>query len=215
MTSKNFMEVFVKLGYSKNVTSKVSKNIRDRIKYLHIDTQHFVKQNKTDNEIFVKNSLVSQHMLRNHYIKGDYSKYICSICGLEPIWNDKPLTLILDHLDGDSSNCELQNLRWVCPNCNQQLDTTGYKKIRVKSKPKVYLCHYCGCQVSKGSVSCRKCKSIKRRSENYPTKQELQEKLQEFQYNFTQIGKFYGVSDNAVRKWCKCYGLIYRKKDIC
>ena len=32
--------------------------------------------------------------------------------------------------------------------------------------------------------------------------------------SFTAIGKKYGVSDNAVRKWCKTCNLPYRKKDI-
>ena len=31
---------------------------------------------------------------------------------------------------------------------------------------------------------------------------------------FVQIGKDYGVSDNTIRKWCKGYGLPYKKKDI-
>lgn len=31
---------------------------------------------------------------------------------------------------------------------------------------------------------------------------------------FTHIGKMYGVSDNAIRKWCKSYGLPYKKNDI-
>lgn len=31
---------------------------------------------------------------------------------------------------------------------------------------------------------------------------------------FTKIGEKYGVSDNAVRKWCKYYNLPYRKKDM-
>lgn len=31
---------------------------------------------------------------------------------------------------------------------------------------------------------------------------------------FTQIGNSFGVSDNAVRKWCKAYELPYKKKDI-
>lgn len=32
--------------------------------------------------------------------------------------------------------------------------------------------------------------------------------------SFVQIGKDYNVSDTAVHKWCKTYGLPYRKKDI-
>lgn len=33
-------------------------------------------------------------------------------------------------------------------------------------------------------------------------------------YSFVEIGKLYGVSDNAVRKWCKKYGLPYRRRDV-
>ena len=31
---------------------------------------------------------------------------------------------------------------------------------------------------------------------------------------FTQIGNMYGVSDNAIRKWAKGYGLPSRVSDI-
>lgn len=34
------------------------------------------------------------------------------------------------------------------------------------------------------------------------------------QKTFVEIGEKYGVSDSAVRKWCKTYGLLYRKRDI-
>ncbi len=35
------------------------------------------------------------------------------------------MTLILDHINGENHDDRLENLRWVCPNCNQQLPTTG------------------------------------------------------------------------------------------
>lgn len=47
---------------------------------------------------------------------------------------------------------------------------------------------------------------------NKPDKNELFELIST--KSFLQIGKEYGVSDNAVRKWCKSYDLPYRKKDI-
>ena len=31
---------------------------------------------------------------------------------------------------------------------------------------------------------------------------------------FTQIGKMYGVSDNAVRKWCIIYGITCKSKHL-
>lgn len=34
------------------------------------------------------------------------------------------------------------------------------------------------------------------------------------EFPFTKIGEKYGVTDNAIRKWCKAYNLPSRKKDI-
>ena len=42
----------------------------------------------------------------------------------------KALTLILDHINGRNHDDRLENLRWVCPNCNQQLDTTNGRNRR-------------------------------------------------------------------------------------
>ncbi|KKL26489.1 hypothetical protein LCGC14_2394770 [marine sediment metagenome] len=52
----------------------------------------------------------------------------CSECGLPPIWNDKLLTLQLDHIDGNTSNGWLQNLRLLCPNCHTQTETYAKAK---------------------------------------------------------------------------------------
>ena len=50
-------------------------------------------------------------------------KHKCSICGIEDTWQDKPITFVLDHVDGNADNNNRENLRLVCPNCDSQLDT--------------------------------------------------------------------------------------------
>lgn len=63
-------------------------------------------------------------------IRGSIRDYIlekqqckCSICGIENKWNEKPMNFVLDHINGDASNNNENNLRLICPNCDSQLDT--------------------------------------------------------------------------------------------
>ena len=72
----------------------------------------------------------------------------CSECGLENTWNNKPLVLQLDHIDGNSDNNYPTNLRLLCPNCHTQTENFGskgqgsrYKKV---SKRNSYLRTYKG-----------------------------------------------------------------------
>lgn len=46
----------------------------------------------------------------------------CSICETDT-WCDKPVPLVCDHIDGDSTNSSMSNFRLVCCNCDAQLDT--------------------------------------------------------------------------------------------
>lgn len=48
----------------------------------------------------------------------------CWECGITS-WNNKPIVLELDHIDGNSDNNNEDNLSLLCPNCHSQ--TTTYK----------------------------------------------------------------------------------------
>lgn len=49
--------------------------------------------------------------------------YKCEKCGIEGEWREEPISLEIDHIDGDRYNNRLENLRFLCPNCHSQTDT--------------------------------------------------------------------------------------------
>ena len=72
-------------------------------------------------------------------------KHYCAECGLTSEWNGKPLSLQLDHIDGDSDNNFPSNLRFLCPNCHTQTPTHGSKmgsKVKKNTKRNKYLQEY-------------------------------------------------------------------------
>lgn len=60
--------------------------------------------------------------LRHRLINEGIKENCCSECGIAE-WNGKPLVLNLDHIDGNSFNHQLINLRILCPNCHSQTPT--------------------------------------------------------------------------------------------
>lgn len=82
----------------------------EKLKYYYENQDEFVGIQDSRVKIFKSDFIAEQNS-------------VCAICGMIPEWNGKPLTFILDHIDGDATNNRRENLRCICPNCDSQLDT--------------------------------------------------------------------------------------------
>lgn len=77
---------------------------------------------------------------------------------------------------------------------------------------KHWYCIDCGKEIAKGSTRCVECSRIASRKVDRPNRDELKNLIR--CTPFTKIGEQYGVTDNAIRRWCKTYNLPFRTRDI-
>lgn len=85
--------------------------------------------------------------------------------------------------------------------------TSHLKKIECKQCKKLF-----NPKNSQQIYCSAECSQKSQRKAERPSKEELYELIKN--NSFVAVGKMFNVSDNAVRKWCKQYGLPSRKKDL-
>jgi hypothetical protein len=81
-------------------------------------------------DYLTENSTFQSHKLRIKLFEQGLKEKVCESCGLTE-WLGKPISLELDHINGNNTDNRIENLRILCPNCHAQTETyRGKNKSR-------------------------------------------------------------------------------------
>ena len=145
--SYSYAEVLEKAGRKQG--GGAQKTLKTKIELWNIDISHFTgqrwhespnqspqqgKEKYSLDEIFIKNSPITQKVLRCYVERHQMLDYKCVSCGCDGNWLSGTISLEIDHIDGDNTNNELSNLRYLCPNCHAMTETYRGKNKALKNK---------------------------------------------------------------------------------
>lgn len=85
--------------------------------------KYLEKISPKDEDVFVEGSTFARHLIKKRILNQELIPYKCAECGIGPAWNNQPMPLILDHKNGINNDHRIENLRFVCSNCDSQLST--------------------------------------------------------------------------------------------
>jgi hypothetical protein len=165
-------------------------------------------------EALVADSPYPRGKLKERLLAAGIKQRRCEMCGQGEQWRGRRMSLVLDHINGVADDHRLQNLRMVCPNCAATLDTHCGRNL-----PRERTCPGCGesfaprhirhrycSQRCVGAANGERLRGIARpatRKVVRPPRAQLLADLEAM--SFLAVGRKYGVSDNAVRKWLHWY----------
>lgn len=85
------------------------------------------------NQVLIKDSSYNRGHLKKRLIEEGWLPNSCAECGLHTMWNNKIINLVIDHINGISTDNRLENLQLLCPNCNSQTSTFSGRNKPYKS----------------------------------------------------------------------------------
>lgn len=209
------------LNCGKLLTRKQTKFCNNKCQQEY-NYKEYIKRWKNGEESGLQGEYGVSDYIRKYLFKKYDNK--CTCCGwgkMNPY--TKTIPIDVEHIDGNYLNNKEENLILLCPNCHSLTPT--YKGANRgkgrKARAKYYKTHDLKeipkpapkIEIKKKTDSeKREIRIEKLTKEHNITREILKEEIRTLP--FTQIGKKHKVSDNAVRKWCKLFGLPTKSTEI-
>jgi hypothetical protein len=220
--SKSWAESLRRLGYCSTGGNWLT--LKKYAALWQVSTAHFDPQRAQAlarrsplEEVLARNSTVARKDVKRRLFQEKLKEPRCELCGQGEEWRGRQMSLILDHINGIRDDHRLENLRIVCPNCAATLDTHCGRKNRLE--PRRRSCRRCGARFDASRPEQRYCSrqcgsrwdrsqlrgipQPQRRKVKRPPYEQLVEEIQSTSY--LAVGRKYGVSDAAIRKWLQWY----------
>lgn len=190
----------------------------------------------SDEDFFVNGVNRQGTALLKRLIINGYKDWRCENCNLTE-WLNEKIPLQIHHINGNHYDNRIENLQLLCPNCHAKTENFCTKNKSNKEK----YCLNCGKELvfnSQKKFCSNKCfkEYIKTNKEEYQklverckiankksveknsklksiSKDDLINTFKKY-FSFVKVGKFYNVSDNAIRKLCVRYNLPNKRKEM-
>lgn len=175
---------------------------------------HF-EHRKDVSEFLITGKLTTSHTLKLKLFESGLKERRCEVCK-NTEWNNKPIPLELDHINGERTNNTLENLRILCPNCHAQTPTYKTKNRKVikaiinDASPikNIKCCKDCNCVIKFASTRCKSCFNKNRSTKiPWPSDTDLLELVRS--NSMLALSAQLGVSDKAIIKRCKKRDIKY------
>lgn len=239
--AKFWKDAMYECGYN---SYKGVPHIKERAEKLGLDTNHILGEDwaksiysgnakYTLEQICIENSSYGNCQRLMKRLKRELGwEHKCSSCE-NTTWTIKGEThsipLELEHINGNHFDHRLENLTFLCPNCHTFTSTYKGKNLsrgkkgpipeevvvqkeKASTSKQSNKCLECQCDIRSDNLRCFKCNQETNQVNYRPNCEQLLKEIEETSY--VAVGKKYGVSDNAIRKWMKAYGHEPPKKYI-